>query len=154
MASIIPGYEYDIFISYRHKDNKYDGWVSEFVNNLKKEIAATFKEELSVYFDANPQDGLLETQHVDKSLEGKLKCLIFIPILSQTYCDPNSFAWKHEFCAFNKLATNDQFGMYVRLANGNVNSRILPIQIHELDEQDHQLLEAELGGTLRAFACA
>ena len=151
MASIIPGFEYDIFISYRHKDNKYDGWVSEFVDNLKKEIAATFKEELSVYFDANPQDGLLETQHVDKSLEGKLKCLIFIPILSQTYCDPNSFAWKHEFCAFNTLATNDQFGMYIRLANGNVNSRILPIRIHELDEQDHQLLEAELGGTLRAI---
>ncbi|HRJ28457.1 MAG TPA: tetratricopeptide repeat protein [Cyclobacteriaceae bacterium] len=151
MPSIIPGYEYDIFISYRHKDNKYDGWVSEFVNNLKKEISATFKEELTVYFDENPQDGLLETQHVDKSLEGKLKCLIFIPILSQTYCDPNSFAWKHEFCAFNELATNDQFGMYVRLANGNVNSRILPICIHELEDQDKALLEQELGGTLRAI---
>ena len=36
MASIIPGYEYDIFISYRQKDNKYDGWVTEFVDNLKK----------------------------------------------------------------------------------------------------------------------
>ncbi len=36
MASVIEGYNYDIFISYRHKDNKYDGWVTEFVNNLKK----------------------------------------------------------------------------------------------------------------------
>jgi len=151
MPSIIPGYEYDIFISYRHKDNKYDGWVSEFVENLKKEIAATFKEELTVYFDSNPHDGLLETQVVDKSLEGKLKCLIFIPILSQTYCDPNSYAWKNEFCAFNRLATNDQFGMYIRLANGNVNSRILPIRIHELDEQDHKIIESEIGGTLRSL---
>ncbi|QOI97988.1 MAG: tetratricopeptide repeat protein [Flammeovirgaceae bacterium] len=151
MPSIVPGYEYDIFISYRHKDNKYDGWVSEFVDNLKKEIAATFKEELSVYFDSNPHDGLLETQVVDKSLEGKLKCLIFIPILSQTYCDPNSYAWKHEFCAFNKLASTDQFGMYIRLANGNVNSRVLPIRIHELEEQDHKLIESELGGTLRSL---
>jgi len=25
MPSIIPGYEYDIFISYRQKDNKRDG---------------------------------------------------------------------------------------------------------------------------------
>jgi len=25
MTSIVPGYEYDIFISYRQKDNKYDG---------------------------------------------------------------------------------------------------------------------------------
>ena len=151
MPSIVPGYEYDIFISYRHKDNKYDGWVTEFVSNLKKEIAATFKEELSIYFDNNPQDGLLETQHVDKSLEGKLKCLIFIPILSQTYCDPESFAWRHEFCAFNKLANSDQFGLYIRLANGNVNSRILPIKIHELETQDVQMLSKELGGTLRSL---
>ncbi len=151
MPSIVPGFEYDIFISYRHKDNKYDGWVTEFVENLKKEIAATFKEDLSIYFDSNPHDGLLETQVVDKSLEGKLKCLIFIPILSQTYCDPNSYAWKNEFCAFNKLASNDQFGMYIRLANGNVNSRILPIRIHELDDNDHKLIESELGGTLRSL---
>jgi len=41
MASIIPSYEYDIFISYRQKDNKYDGWVTEFVENRKKEIEAT-----------------------------------------------------------------------------------------------------------------
>jgi len=38
MAILIPGYEYDIFISYRQKDNKYDGWVTEFVDNLKREI--------------------------------------------------------------------------------------------------------------------
>ena len=61
MASIIPGYEYDIFISYRQKDNKHDGWVTEFVNNLKGELESTFKEEISVYFDINPHDGLLET---------------------------------------------------------------------------------------------
>jgi hypothetical protein len=49
MASIIPGYEYDIFISYRQKDNKGGrqgarlsgatqfreaGWVSEFEVDL------------------------------------------------------------------------------------------------------------------------
>jgi len=31
MASIIPGYEYDVFISYRQEDNKEDRCVSEFV---------------------------------------------------------------------------------------------------------------------------
>ena len=31
MASILTGYEYDILISYRQKDNKYDGWGTEFV---------------------------------------------------------------------------------------------------------------------------
>ncbi|HEX5172197.1 MAG TPA: hypothetical protein VFW11_23635 [Cyclobacteriaceae bacterium] len=29
MPSLVPGFEYDIFITYRHKDNMYDGWVSE-----------------------------------------------------------------------------------------------------------------------------
>ena len=118
MSSIIPGHEYDIFISYRQNDNR-SGWVSEFVRSLQEELAATIKEPVSVYFDSNPHDGLLETHNVDKSLEGKLKCLIFIPILSQTYCDPKSFAWQHEFCVFNKLA-KDQFGRDIKLSNGNV----------------------------------
>jgi hypothetical protein len=61
MASIIEGYTYDIFISYRQKDNKGVRWVSEFVDALKDELESTFKEEVSVYFDINPHDGLLET---------------------------------------------------------------------------------------------
>ena len=105
MPSIVQGYEYDIFISYRQKDNKGERWVTGFINALKTELEATFKEDISIYFDENPHNGLLESHNVDKSLEGKLKCLIFIPILSQTYCDPKSFAWQKEFCAFNKLVS-------------------------------------------------
>ena len=150
MPSLIPGFEYDIFISYRQKDNKGDRWVTEFVNALRTELEATFKEDVSVYFDENPHDGLLETHQVDKSLERKLKCLVFIPVLSQTYCDPKSFAWQHEFCAFNKLTAADRYGRDIRLANGNVASRILPVKIHELDAEDKTLLENELGGVLRS----
>jgi TolB-like protein/Flp pilus assembly protein TadD len=150
MPSIIEGYNYDIFISYRQKDNKHDGWVTEFVSQLKGELEATFKEDISIYFDENPSDGLLETHSVDKSLEGKLKCLIFIPIISQTYCDSKSFAWQHEFCAFNKLSKEDQFGRDIKLSSGNVASRILPVKIHILDPDDKTLLEDELGGALRS----
>jgi len=151
MASLIPGFEYDIFVSYRHKDNKYDGWVTEFVANLKKELEATFKEEVSVYFDENPHDGLLETHNVDKSLQQKLKCLVFIPIVSQTYCDPKSFAWQHEFCAFNRLAKEDHLGRDIKLSNGNYASRILSIKIHSLDPRDKALIENELGEILRSI---
>jgi hypothetical protein len=119
MASIIPGYNYDIFVSYRQKDNKYDGWVTEFVDNLKKELEATFKEDLSVYFDINPHDGLLETHDVDASLKEKLKCLVFIPVISQTYCDPKAFAWGHEFCAFNELAKDSVAVAVARLPGGD-----------------------------------
>src|SRR5664280_130006 len=150
MPSIVPGYEYDIFISYRHNDNR-SGCVTEFVTALQEELAATLKEPVSVYFDTNPHDGLLETHNVDKSLEGKLKCLIFIPIISQTYCAANSFAWQHEFCAFNKLAKENLFGRDIKLSNGNVASRILPVKIHELDTEDIDQLEKETGGVLRSI---
>jgi TolB-like protein/Flp pilus assembly protein TadD len=151
MASIIPGYQYDIFISYRQKDNKHDGWVTDFVGNLKGELESTFKEEVSVYFDINPDDGLLETHDVDASLKEKLKCLVFIPIISQTFCDSKSFAWQHEFCAFNKMAKEDQFGRDIRLSSGNIASRILPVKIYDLDPEDKDLLENELGGVLRCI---
>ena len=151
MDSLIPGYEYDIFISYRQKDNKGEKWVNKFVDSLKTELETTFKEDISIYFDENPHDRLQETHDVDKSLEGKLKCLIFIPILSQTYCDPNSYAWQYEFLAFNKLSINDHFGKNIRLRNGNYVCRILPIRIHNLDPEDIKLFEKETGSNLRAM---
>jgi tetratricopeptide (TPR) repeat protein len=149
MSSIIEGYSYDIFISYRQKDNKGDRWVSEFVESLKTELESTFKEEKSVYFDINPHDGLLETYDVDASLKEKLKCLVFIPIISRTYCDPKSFAWEHEFKAFIELVSQDQFGLKVKLPNGNVASRVLPVRIHDLDAADIKECESVLGGVLR-----
>jgi tetratricopeptide (TPR) repeat protein len=149
MASLIPGYEYDIFISYRQKDNKGDRWVSEFVDALKIELESTFKEEVSVYFDVNPHDGLLETHDVDASLKEKLRCLIFVPVISRTYCDPRSFAWEHEFLSFVETAHQDQFGLKVNLPNGNVASRVLPVRIHDLDITDIKLCETVLGGALR-----
>jgi tetratricopeptide (TPR) repeat protein len=151
MASIIEGYSYDIFISYRQKDNKGDRWVSEFVEALKTELESTFKEEISVYFDINPHDGLLETHDVYGSLKEKLKCLIFIPIISRTYCDPKSFAWEHEFMAFVEQASQDQFGLKVKLPNGNVASRVLPIRIHDLDIVDIKECESVLGSVLRGI---
>ncbi len=151
MAGTIKGFDYDIFISYRQKDNKYDGWVTEFINNLKKELEATFKEDISVYFDMNPNDGLLETHDVHASLKDKLKCLVLIPIISRTYCDPKSFAWEHELKAFIEQASEDQFGLNVKLSNGNVGSRVLPIRIHELDATDIELCKSVLGGALRGI---
>ena len=151
MASIVPGYEYDIFISYRQKDNKQDSWVTEFVDNLKGELEATFKEDISVYFDSNPHNGLLESHDVGESLREKLKCLIFIPIISRTYCDPKSFAWEHEFKAFVELASKDKYGLKVKLPGGNVASRVLPVRIYDLNKEDINLCETVLGGPLRGI---
>jgi len=151
MSSIVPGYNYDIFISYRQKDNKGDKWVSEFVEALKTELESTFKEEISLYFDINPHDGLLETHDVDESLRAKLRCLIFIPIISRTYCDPKAFAWEHEFKAFVEQASHDQYGLKVKLPNGNVASRVLPVRIYDLSPEDIEACETVIGGVLRSI---
>ena len=149
MPSLIPGYEYDIFISYRHKDNKYDGWVTTFVENLRRELESTFKDEISIYFDENPHDGLHENHDVDDSLRDKVRALIFIPVLSRTYCDENSFAWRKEFLAFRDFVLTDPLGFKIKLANANVTSRVLPIRIHDLDPEDVQLFEKETRSVLR-----
>lgn len=159
MSSLVPGFEYDIFISYRQKDNLPAGgfghssgykWVSEFVAALRTELNSILKEEVTIYFDENPHDGLLESHHVDKSLEGKLRCLIFLPILSHTYCDPRSYAWSNELLVFCRQANDDHFGLDIRLPNGNVASRILPVQIHDLDPADQRLFETTTSNPLRS----
>lgn len=154
MASIVSGLEYDIFISYRHNDNKYDGWVSQFVSNLDKELQATVKSKLSIYFDENPHDGLLETDNVDASLSSKVRSLIFIPIISKTYCDGESYAWKNEFLPFIKSTGEDQIGPTVRLPNGNVANRVLPIRIHDIDQEDTRMFERELNAAMRPIEFA
>ncbi len=151
MASIIPAFEYDIFVSYRHNDNKYDGWVTEFVEKLSQELDATLKDKLSIFFDKNPREGLQDTHHVDQSINTKIKSLIFIPIISQTYCDTSSFAWNQEFMVFKTDSEHDGIGRTTRLSNGNFASRILPIKIHDIDVEDVKLLEFELAGALRSI---
>lgn len=151
MASIIAGFEYDIFVSYRHNDNKYDGWVTEFVEKLNQELNATLKDKVSIFFDRNPHEGLHESHQVDASISNKIKSLIFIPIISQTYCDLSSFAWKQEFKVFKSEAENDRLGRDIKLPNGNFASRILPVKIHDIDTEDVRLLENELAGALRSI---
>jgi len=43
MPSIIEGYNYDIFIYYRQKDNKGDRWVSKFYIAAAKKAVASQK---------------------------------------------------------------------------------------------------------------
>jgi hypothetical protein len=76
-----------------------------------------FKDEVSVCFDINPSDYLLETYDVNALLKEKLKCPVFIPVISRTYCVPKSFAWEHEFKAFIEQATNKRLGLKVKLLN-------------------------------------
>jgi len=56
MASLIPGFEYDVIISYRQKDNKGDRCVSEFVD-VKYQ---TEHERVRKWLKEQEKPGLLE----------------------------------------------------------------------------------------------
>ena len=45
MPSLIPTFEYDIFISYRHNDNR-SGWVTEFVNAYDEKLSEEHSNEI------------------------------------------------------------------------------------------------------------
>lgn len=146
-ASILPEYDYDIHVSYRYNDNKYDGWVTEFVEKLKQELSATLKDKLTVFFDKSPE----EKRDLYGSGSNRIKSLIFIPIISQTYCDVKSPVWKNEFRVFLDEIKNDSLGSSIKLQNRNTASRIIPAKIHDIDKEDVRLLETELSGGLRSI---
>ena len=150
-SSILPDYDYDIHISYRYNDNKYDGWISEFVEKLNQELGATLKDKLSIFFDKNPEERREGIKLEDGSDSHRIKSLIFIPIISQTYCDVNSTVWKNEFRIFQNEIKNDNIGGNIKLNNGNTSSRVIPVKIHDIDTDDVKLLESELSGGLRSI---
>ncbi|MDP9230840.1 MAG: adenylate/guanylate cyclase domain-containing protein [Bacteroidota bacterium] len=150
-SSIVPGYNYDIYVSYRFNDNKYDGWVTEFVEKLERELSATLKDKLSIYFDKNPEDRTNVSNGKNSSFTSKINSLIFIPIISQTYCDTTSVVWEAEFRAYQEESKNDSIGSSVKLPSSNVVSRIIPVKIHDIDTEDVKLLESELSGGLRSI---
>jgi hypothetical protein len=144
MTSILPGYDCDIHLSFRHNDNKYDGWVAEFSEKLSQELSATVKDKLCIYFDQ-------ESESNGNEAKANIKSLIFIPIISQTYCDTSSPVWKNEFNAFQNQSDADRIGSRVKLVNGNSASRVMPVKIHDIDVEDTRLLEKQLAGVLRSI---
>ena len=150
-SSIIPEYDYDIHISYRYNDNNYDGWVTEFVEKLNQELSATLKDKLTIFFDKNPEDKRVGFENENEANTPKINSLIFIPIISLTYCDTSSPVWKNEFRVFQEEIKRDKFGANIKLSNGNNPSRIIPVKIHDIDTDDIKLLESELSGGLRSI---
>jgi class 3 adenylate cyclase len=140
-SSILPGFDHDIYISYRTNDNKYDGWVTEFAAKLDRELGAMLKDKLSIYFEKDPEKS--------EDLK-KVRSLIFIPIVSMTYCDTSSPVWKGEFKGFQEASKTDTIGNFVKLPSGNMASRVMPVKIHDIDSDDVKLLESELSGGLRS----
>jgi hypothetical protein len=90
-------------------------------------------------------------ENSDGSVTPKINSLIFIPVISQTYCDTSSPVWKNEFKVFQDEIKSDNIGRTIKLSNGNTVSRVIPIRIHDIDTEDVKLLESELSGGLRSI---
>ena len=150
-SSLQPGFDCDIYISYRANDNVYDGWVTEFVSKLERELGATIKDKLTIWFDKSVETLYQHPSQVEESRTKWKKSLLFIPVVSQTYCDTGSLPWQLEFKGFQDAAAEDAIGSLVQLPNGNTVSRVLPIKIHDIDAEDVRLLESEMKGGLRSI---
>ncbi|HEY2350161.1 MAG TPA: adenylate/guanylate cyclase domain-containing protein, partial [Puia sp.] len=150
LKSILPDFDCDIYVSYRFNDNKYDGWVTEFIDKLTQELSATLKDKLSIYFDKNPEEDRKPFYAENSLIPRQIKSLIFIPIISQTYCDTNSLVWNEEFKGFQDVTRKDSFGPTIKLTAGNTASRVIPVKIHDIDPEDIKLLESELSGGMRS----
>ena len=149
MAALLPEFEYDIFISYRHNDS---AWMDEFIVGLQTALRAVIKPSLSIYYDKDGTDGLGDTHLVQASLDHRVRrSIILIPLISLTYCDTTRYSWQHEFIPFLEQAKHDILGLNLNLPGGNVGSRILPLRIYNLEMEDKQLLEQTLGGQLRSI---
>lgn len=87
MASYLPGFEHDLFISYTHIDNEplahgKDGWVSTFHTALRARLRQLLGAELEIWRDAKLQgnDYLSDTL-----LKQFPKIAILVSILSPRY---------------------------------------------------------------------
>lgn len=150
MAALLPDFEYDIFVSYRHNDKE---WVADFIPRLQDALGTVIKDKLNIYYDADPKDGLGDTYQVKASLDHRvLNSIILLSVISLTYCDTQKYSWGSEFLPFLEQAKANHLGLELTLPNGgNVVSRVLPLRIHNLEPEDTQLLERTLGGFLRSI---
>lgn len=114
--ALIPGYEYDIFISYAHVDNiafpgQKDGWIEQFYKNLNLMLAQRFgrlgiariwwdnkKLDGSVLFDQSIEDGIKKS--------ATMICLYSPGYIASDYC-------KQELELFYKKAQNEKVGLKV-----------------------------------------
>jgi TIR domain len=114
--ALIPGYEYDIFISYAHVDNEpfsgqTTGWIKLFYDDLKVILARRFgrPDMLKIWFDERNLDGSVV---FDQSIEeGIKKSAIMICLNSQGYLA--SDYCKLELNTFYKKAQTEKSGLKV-----------------------------------------
>jgi hypothetical protein len=138
----IPGYTYDIFISYAHVDNltfpgQADGWIEQFYKNLNLMLAKRVGrlDIIKIWWDSRKLDGSIL---FDDSIEDGIKrsaimiCLHSPGYMASSYC-------KKELAIFHKKIQQEAIGP--KLGD---RSRIFNILLNNIP---HKQWPEELQGT-------
>ncbi len=114
--ALIPGYEYDIFISYAHVDNamfpgQTAGWIEQFYTNLNLLLAQRFgrMDMVKIWWDSKKLDG--STDFDDSISSGIEKSAIMICLNSPVYLA--SAYCKQELDLFYKKASAEKTGLKI-----------------------------------------
>jgi hypothetical protein len=98
----VPGFEYDIFISYPRESNRYDPhglqWVREFHRCLQTALNQRIpsRQQPKIFFDDHDFEG---GQNIEVMLEAARQSALFVAVVSPPYVAPGKFTLK-ELSAF------------------------------------------------------
>lgn len=111
--ALIPGYEYDIFISYAHADNasetsEGDGWIDQFYQYLETKLSK-HSENIKIWWDSKQLDG---SQVFDKTIKHAIdNSAIMVCLNSRRYAE--SDYCQKELQHFRKKAAGEETGLLV-----------------------------------------
>lgn len=129
--ALIPGYEYDIFISYVHADNESEtdneeGWIDQFYKYLDTKLNKHSKD-IKIWWDSKNLD---RSEVFDNSIAEAIdKSAIMICLYSRLY--PQSEYCKKELEHFYNKVSKEKVGLTV----GN-RSRIIPVFMSNIPHTD------------------
>lgn len=140
--AFVPGYAYDIFISYAHVDNisfpgQGDGWIKQFYQNLNLMLAKRFgrMDTVKIWWDSKKLDGsVLFDDSIATGIEKSaiMICLNSPGYIASNYCDK-------ELKLFHSKAQKEPAGLKV-----GDQSRILNVLLNNIP---HTEWKDELGRT-------
>lgn len=131
----LPGFDYDIFISYAHANNDYPkGWVTDFHTALQNMLNASMRG-VTIWRD----DCLDSNTRFNEEIAERVKsAAVFVTLYSGAYRD--SEYCRGELQTFYQKAQQDGWGLSIKQGN---RSRIVNVLLRN---ESHEKWPPELGG--------
>ena len=79
--AVVPGFQYDVFVSYAHRNDVPWGWVSDFIQTLKAELEGKSRD-FRIWWDPGLRTGEDFNLAIAKSIS---KSAVFLSVLSLAY---------------------------------------------------------------------